>query len=179
MTNLSQPDVPPYARQIFLCANGNCAAPAEVHALVRHFQTLNTRHGTGRLSNPHRLILVTCNCLGVCHSGPILVVYPDGIWYGQVDVSKLERIFTEHLLEGQPVEDLIFHRHFPAGEEPAYAPDLRQTNAIDPLQLAAEQAAAEKTAERQAAANQPLPPHVQAARARRRQRLPKNKRGDA
>ena len=35
--------------------------------------------------------------------GPILVVYPDGIWYGNVDEAALERIYTEHILGGQPV----------------------------------------------------------------------------
>ena len=61
---------------------------------------------------------------GVCQGGPIVAVYPDGIWYHRVDAAGLERIYREHLIGGKPVEELIFHRHFPKGREPAYAPEL-------------------------------------------------------
>ena len=50
-------------------------------------------------------------CLGVCAEGPILVVYPEGIWYSRVTPELLERIVVEHLKHGQPVEEAIFHRH--------------------------------------------------------------------
>jgi hypothetical protein len=68
------------------------------------------------------------------------------------------------------VAEYIFHRHFPAGQEPAYAPVLRADKAPDPLEVAAEAAAAEKETERRIEAAQPIPDHVQAARARRQQR---------
>jgi cob(I)alamin adenosyltransferase len=48
--------------------------------------------------------------LGVCGGGPIVVVYPDGIWYHHVDDSLLERIVQDHIVGGQPVEEAIFHR---------------------------------------------------------------------
>jgi cob(I)alamin adenosyltransferase len=59
-------------------------------------------------------------CLGVCSGGPILAVYPDGIWYHHVDEALLERIVNEHLLGDQPVEEHIFHR---LGAEPEPPPD--------------------------------------------------------
>ena len=49
-------------------------------------------------------------CLGVCAGGPIVVVYPDGVWYGGVTPSLLERIVVEHLRDGRVVEDAVFHR---------------------------------------------------------------------
>ncbi|KXJ04539.1 Cob(I)yrinic acid a,c-diamide adenosyltransferase, partial [Exaiptasia diaphana] len=45
--------------------------------------------------------------------GPIAVVYPEGIWYHGVDEQAIRRIFKEHLVEGRPVEELIFDRHNP------------------------------------------------------------------
>jgi cob(I)alamin adenosyltransferase len=61
----------------------------------------------------------------VCSDGPIMVVYPEGIWYHHVDEAALERIYEEHILGGQPVEALIFHRLYPAGQEPVYPPLVR------------------------------------------------------
>ena len=42
-----------------------------------------------------------------------------------MDEQALERIYRAHLIGGRPVEDFIFHRHFPSGQEATYAPDLR------------------------------------------------------
>jgi cob(I)alamin adenosyltransferase len=77
------------------------------------------------LRNPQRLKCTLADCLGVCKGGPILVVYPEGLWYHHVNAAALERIFQQHLLEGEPVEELIFHRLYPPGQEPGYAPIIR------------------------------------------------------
>lgn len=171
------PSIPPYGRQIFLCTNGNCAGTERVVDLLQHLRTLHRRHGRHRFSNPERVIHVPCGCLGVCVSGPIMVVYPDGIWYHQLDEARLTRIYEEHLIGGRPVDEYIFHRHYPAGQEPAYAPTLRADDPPDPLEMAAEAAAVEKERERQVEADRPLPAHVQAAR-ERRQRRQKGESGD-
>ena len=76
----------------------------------------NRQQQLNKLRNPHRIKCTLADCLGVCQGGPILVVYPDGIWYYGVDEQALERIYREHLIGGRPVEDFIFHRHFPTGQ---------------------------------------------------------------
>ncbi len=164
------PSIPPYGRQLFICVNGNCIGKDEATALLQQLNALHRKHGRHRFSHPERISHVPCGCLGVCTSGPILIVYPDGIWYHSVDETRLRRIYQEHLIEGNPVEEFIFHRHFPPGEEPAYAPDLRRSEEIDPLLLAAEEAAASKEEKQHDISEEVLPPHVAAARARRRGR---------
>jgi (2Fe-2S) ferredoxin len=47
------------------------------------------------------------------HQGPILIVYPDGVWYGNLRVDDVDDIITEHLVGGRPVERL---RITPDGE---------------------------------------------------------------
>lgn len=46
-------------------------------------------------------------CLGPCGMGPSVLVYPEGIMYGNVTVADVNVIFDEHLLGGKPVERLI------------------------------------------------------------------------
>jgi len=50
------------------------------------------------------------NCFAVCKNGPILVVYPEGVWYGGVDEPVLERIVEEHLQGGNEVSEHVIHR---------------------------------------------------------------------
>ena len=85
--------------------------------------------------------------------------------------SNLERIYHEHLLGGTPVAEYILHRHYPAGQKVAYAPELRPAQAVDPLLTAAEKAATEKAAQpRNPSRAEPVSDRVAAARARRQNR---------
>lgn len=45
-------------------------------------------------------------CLDVCAFGPALVVYPEGIFYGKVELSDVEEIVESHLVNDTPVERL-------------------------------------------------------------------------
>ncbi len=45
-------------------------------------------------------------CLGRCELGPVLVVYPEGVWYTYVDEEDIDDILTEHIQQGRPVERL-------------------------------------------------------------------------
>ncbi|WKY48273.1 2Fe-2S ferredoxin [Eubacteriaceae bacterium ES3] len=46
-------------------------------------------------------------CFGICDKGPIVVIYPEGVWYGNVSPDDVERIMDEHIEGGTPVEDLL------------------------------------------------------------------------
>ncbi len=126
MTEFQQaPSSRAYGRHVFICVHGDCAEPGLGEQLHRRFGELNREYSLNKLSNPERVKCSLADCLGICSGGPIVVVYPDGIWYHHVDEAALERIYQEHILDGQPVEELIFHRLYPAGQEPAYPPALR------------------------------------------------------
>ena len=125
MSEGSPPSTRPYGRHVFLCSHGDCAPTPAVVPLQQRFVELLRTHGLTKLRNPQRVKCTLADCLGVCAGGPILVVYPEGVWYHHVDVAALERIFHEHILHGRPVDELIFHRLYPLGQEPPYAPAVR------------------------------------------------------
>ncbi len=56
--------------------------------------------------NPDVAITAT-GCLGFCRAGPLMVVYPQGVWYTPRTEADIDEIFESHLLEGKPVERLI------------------------------------------------------------------------
>ena len=119
------PTMRPYGRHLFICNHGTCCDPELAEALHRRLGELNRIHGRNKLRNPERVKCTLADCLGVCRNGPLVVVYPESVWYANVDEETLDRIYQEHVLGGEPIHELIFHHHYPAGQEPTYAPGLR------------------------------------------------------
>lgn len=52
---------------------------------------------------------VLTGCFGLCALGPIVIIYPEGVFYNQVKVGDVKEIVNEHLLKGRPVARLIYH----------------------------------------------------------------------
>ncbi len=44
--------------------------------------------------------------LDQCEHGPVIVVYPEAVWYGFVQPKDVDEIVEEHLIHGRPVERL-------------------------------------------------------------------------
>ena len=98
----------PYARHVLLCTGGYCSPERRGGALYQLLAHLLQRERL--LFGPGRVKRGETPCLGVCTGGPILVVYPEGVWYAGVTPALLERIVVEHLAHDRIVEEAVFHR---------------------------------------------------------------------
>ena len=54
-----------------------------------------------------RVAMVATGCLGFCNAGPLMVVYPQGIWYQPRTNEDIDEIVESHFVGGRPVERLI------------------------------------------------------------------------
>lgn len=52
------------------------------------------------------VMVTNTGCFGICDKGPIVVVYPEGTWYGKVTPDDVTEIVESHFLEGKPVDRL-------------------------------------------------------------------------
>ncbi|WJW75853.1 (2Fe-2S) ferredoxin domain-containing protein [Thiohalobacter sp. IOR34] len=59
------------------------------------------------LTGPGGVRINSAGCLDRCGEGPVLVVYPEGVWYSYVDQEDIDEIIDSHLRGGTPVTRLV------------------------------------------------------------------------
>jgi (2Fe-2S) ferredoxin len=58
------------------------------------------------LNGAGRIRINNAGCLDRCGEGPVLVIYPEEVWYTYVDEKDIDEIISEHLQNGRVVERL-------------------------------------------------------------------------
>jgi (2Fe-2S) ferredoxin len=95
-------------RHVLVCTNtrpddhakGCCLARGSGSVKAK-FKELIERRGL-----KERVFVNSANCLHNCEHGGIVVVYPEGVWYGGVQPEDVEEIVDAHLVNGKPVKRL-------------------------------------------------------------------------
>jgi (2Fe-2S) ferredoxin len=97
-----------YARHVFFCCNQRqngevCCNDKGAGALRAYAKDRVKALG---LAGPGSTRVNQAGCLDRCQHGPVIVVYPEGVWYTYVDETDVDEIVEEHLKNGRVVERL-------------------------------------------------------------------------
>ena len=98
----------PFRFHVFVCTQEkpegatSCSAGGSLGVL----QALQRETGANNLDA--EVQLTTCGCLGLCDEGPILVVYPEGVWYRKVRPEDVPEIVSSHLSRSKLVSRLAW-----------------------------------------------------------------------
>lgn len=97
-----------YTQHVFFCTNqrdegrqscNQCGAQAARDYVKQRCKALG-------ISGPGRVRINNAGCLDRCEQGPVIVVYPEAVWYTYVDNEDLDEIIDSHLVGGKVVERL-------------------------------------------------------------------------
>jgi (2Fe-2S) ferredoxin len=108
-TGFAKQSIDQAERHVFLCSGPDCCAHGNES---KTWETLKA--GIKKLGIP--ALRSKADCLRICAGGPWMVIYPEGIWYGDVSSERCERILQEHLAEGRPIQEWIQRQH-PLGRQ--------------------------------------------------------------
>ncbi len=97
-----------YRYHVFFCTNqradgSDCCERFGARALRDYAKQRSKELG---LAGEGGVRINTAGCLDRCAEGPVIVVYPEAVWYTYLDESDIDEILTEHLQHGRIVERL-------------------------------------------------------------------------
>lgn len=112
----------PIKRHVFVCNGKSCSAvgSAEVKAaFARELEARGLRQGkASKGRNPlGEVVLTDCSSVGFCSIGTAVLVYPEGVWYAQIQPEDVAEIIEEHLVKGNVVKRLALMKLPVGGEE--------------------------------------------------------------
>ncbi len=97
-----------YKHHVFFCTNQRAAGES---CCNNHDAAAMRTHAKDRikalgLNKPGAVRINSAGCLDRCDQGPVMVVYPEAVWYTYVDKEDIDEIIDEHLVHGRVVERL-------------------------------------------------------------------------
>lgn len=99
--------IPEHGRQVFFCLGARCAHRGAL-PLYQHLRKA-MKAERALSSGPRRVMCARSGCLYPCNQGPLMIVHPEGVWYGGLNEAAIGRIVNEHLLGGDVVDEFVVH----------------------------------------------------------------------
>lgn len=91
-----------YRSHVLVCGGTGCTSSNSL-AIIEALEAEIAKKGL-----QDEVKVVRTGCFGLCALGPIMIVYPEGSFYSQVQVSDVPEIVEEHLLKGRLVKRLLY-----------------------------------------------------------------------
>ena len=93
-----------YERHVFVCTVGDrCPVQGDVEKYVKTLRT-----GVATAGRHVEVRVNKAGCFSQCGHGPMIVVYPENVWYAGVQAEDVQEIVQSHLIGGKPVERLLY-----------------------------------------------------------------------
>ena len=93
-----------YDCHVFVCTSGDdCPKDGDVEGFVKFLRAEVVKAG-----RQQDIRINKAGCFSQCGHGPMMVVYPENVWYHGVQQSDLAEIVQSHILGGKPVERLRY-----------------------------------------------------------------------
>ena len=107
-----------YKRHVFFCCNRReaperCCAESSAVEMQAYAKA---RIKELRQSGQGKVRINKAGCLDRCEEGPVLVVYPDDVWYTYIDRSDIDEIIDRHVINGEIVDRLRILADAPSSE---------------------------------------------------------------
>jgi (2Fe-2S) ferredoxin len=98
-----------YKHHVFFCLNQRDEGKASCsdHDAQGGHAHCKARIKAAGIAGPGGVRVNQAGCLDRCAGGPVLVVYPEAVWYTYVDQHDVDEIVDSHLLNGRIVERLV------------------------------------------------------------------------
>lgn len=97
-------------RSVMVCGGTGCTSSDSNQIIAKLNQEI-AGHGIQR-----QVEVVRTGCFGLCELGPVVIVYPEGIFYSRVEVQDIPKLVETHLLQGKPYEKKIYEKTKQDGE---------------------------------------------------------------
>lgn len=94
-----------WQKHVFVCTSGDWCPRVDGDGLGVHARLKKLVAEAGLKD---RVRVNHSGCLDQCGHGPMVVVYPDAVWYWGVQPEDVDQIVREHLIQGRPVERLRY-----------------------------------------------------------------------
>ena len=91
-----------YRKQVLVCGGTGCQSSGSKKVLAALEDELKAQ------GIENEILVVRTGCFGLCSLGPIMIVYPEGVFYAQATPEGVRRVVKEHLKEGNICKDLLY-----------------------------------------------------------------------
>lgn len=108
MSNRSDDPSPFYGRHVFCCTNTRADGhPRGCCSSVGSLELRDYMKAQARKLGKRGVRINTAGCLDRCELGPVMVIYPEGVWYAYRTKDDVDEIIETHLVRGERVARLM------------------------------------------------------------------------